>query len=84
MNTESGGPAPFCVRMLSEGSFDTQCCKCLKFSLPVKGIGPEHASSELFKQGWTCYNTSAARGSGQASCLECLRALAPNPRPCPS
>jgi hypothetical protein len=83
MNAESQDLAPSCVCMLSEGFFAAQCSNCLRFSLPVNAIGPEHAWSELLKEGWT-WQKSPVRGSGHASCLQCLRASAPNRRPCPS
>ncbi len=61
------------LRRLSEGSFEAQCGKCLRFSLPVDGLGPEHAWSELVRGGWTwCWNP--VRGSGFPCCLECLKA----------
>jgi hypothetical protein len=78
MSTESEDLGSSCVRMLSEGSFDAQCCRCLKFSPPVNAIGLEHAWNELLKQGWT-FHTSAVRGSGRASCLACLREFAAEP-----
>jgi hypothetical protein len=83
MNTESQGLAPSCVRLLSEGSFNAQCAKCLRFSLPVNAVGPEHAWSELLKEGWT-WCVSAEAGGSHASCLDCLRASALNVRGRPS
>jgi len=83
VNTESECLAPSCVRVLSEGSFDTQCAECLMFSLPVDAIGPEHAWSELLKEGWT-WHAASVRGNGHASCLNCLRAAsAPGARRVP-
>jgi hypothetical protein len=66
---------PSSVRRLSEGSFDAECGKCLRRSLPVDAVGPEHAWSELRKDGWTSYTSPVGR-TGGISCLSCLSASA--------
>jgi hypothetical protein len=73
---------PHSLRLLSKGSFAAQCGKCMRLSLPVDAIGPEHAWSELLKLGWTWYTTPA--GGHGYSCLECLKASARSPRRSPS
>jgi hypothetical protein len=73
------GLAPSSLRVLSEGSFEARRGKCLRLSLPVDAIGPEHAWSELVKDGWTWY-TDPLQGVGYASCLECLKVSALIPR----
>jgi hypothetical protein len=72
------GLASSSLRLLSKGSFEAQCGKCLKFSVPVDAVGSEHAWSELLKEGWTWY-ASPEGGSGYASCIECLKARPPQP-----
>jgi hypothetical protein len=62
----------FPIRRLSEGSFEAQCCRCLRFSSPVDAVSPEHAWSVLIKAGWTWY-TSSVGGTHYASCIECLK-----------
>ncbi len=70
------GLAPSSLRRLSARRFEARCGRCLRFSLPVEAVGPEHAWSELIKEGWTWY-TSPGGGTGCASCMECLKASRP-------
>jgi len=64
---------PSSLRRLSDGSFEAQCGRCLRFSFPVVAVSVDHAWSELIKEGWTWYK-SAAGDAHYASCLGCLRA----------
>lgn len=66
----------FPIRRLSEGSFEAQCGRCLRFSFRVDAVSPEHAWSELIKAGWT-WHTSSVEGTRYASCLECLKSHRP-------
>jgi hypothetical protein len=77
------GMAPSALRMIEQGLFVARCGKCQKCSLPVAALGPDHAWSELLKQGWTWY-WCPARNTHLASCLQCLRASARSPRSHPS
>jgi len=65
--------APSALRVIRQGSFVAQCGKCGICSLPVAALAPDHAWSELLKQGWTWYWCSADHAR-LASCLQCLRA----------
>jgi bacterioferritin-associated ferredoxin len=69
---------PSSLRRLSGGSFEAQCGKCLRRSLPVDAVGFEHAWNELVKDGWTLYTSVVGRIVGM-SCLACLNAPAPSP-----
>ena len=64
---------PSSLRRLSDGSFEAQCGRCLRFSFPVIAISLEHAWSELIKDGWTGY-MSGVGGTRYASCIQCLKA----------
>jgi hypothetical protein len=67
------GLASSSLRLLSKGSFEAQCGRCLQCSLPVDAVCSEHAWSELLKDGWT-WHVSPAGDTGYASCIECLKA----------
>jgi hypothetical protein len=69
------GVAPSSLRALSKGSFEATCGRCFRLSHPVDAMGPEHAWSELIKDGWT-WHTGPVEGAGYTSCLECLRVSA--------
>jgi|HubBroStandDraft_4_1064222.scaffolds.fasta_scaffold156507_3 hypothetical protein len=64
---------PSSLWRLSDGSFEAQCGRCLRFSFPVVAVSLEHAWSELINEGWTWY-TSGVGGTRYASCIQCLKA----------
>jgi hypothetical protein len=65
----------FPVRRRSEGSYEAQCGRCLRFGSPVEAVSPEHAWSKMIKEGWTWYVSLV--GTRHASCFGCMKASTP-------